>query len=70
MIERELALEIKERALVVVQELGSIVSDFKGRLSADDLEIVMRGVGLSIGTIATELLEPIFAQHPELDDLK
>ena len=70
MIQIEVAINIKERVLAVVAELGSIVSDVKDSLSPDDLEIVMHGAGLSIGTIGTELLEPIFRQHPEIDDLK
>jgi len=31
--------------------------------------MVRRAVGLSIGFIATDLLDPIYKQHPEIEDL-
>ena len=69
-IEINAALRVKKRALAGVAELDGIIADLQGQCSDDDLEVIRRGVGLSIGKIATDLLEPVFAQHPEIDDLK
>ncbi len=70
MIKKETALQIKKRARAAIAELDGVVSDVRGQCSDEDFQVILRGVGLSIGLIATELLEPVFAQHPEIDDLK
>jgi hypothetical protein len=57
MVEQEIALHIKERAL-------------RDQCSEEDFQMIKRGVGLSIGRIATELLEPVYRQHPEIDDMR
>ncbi len=70
MVEIEAALQLKKRALAAVAELDAIIAEVRDRCSDEDLEVIRRGVGLSIGRIATEILEPVFRQHPEIDDLK
>jgi hypothetical protein len=70
MLQKETALQIKKRALLAVAELDAIVSDIRDHCSDEDFELIRRGAGLSIGKIIVELLEPIYAQHPEIDDLK
>jgi len=70
MIEIDAALRLKKRALAAVAELDGIVNDIRGHCSEDDFEIIRRGVGLSVGRIVTDVLEPVLLQHPEIDDLK
>jgi hypothetical protein len=70
MIETDTAVKIKERALAAVAQLDAIVSDVRGQCSDEDFQAIKRGVGLSIGKIITDLLEPVLQQHPEIDDLK
>ena len=70
MIRIETASQIKIRARLAIGELDAIVSDVRNHCSEEDFESIRRGVGLSIGKIITDVLEPIFKQHPEIDDLK
>lgn len=70
MLKIEKALQLQKRALNAVAELDAIVSDVRDECSEDDFRLKKRGVGLSIGRIQIELLEPIYKQHPEMDDLK
>jgi hypothetical protein len=64
------ANQIKVRALAAIGELDGIVSDSRERCSDEDFEAIRLRVGHTIGYIATNLLEPIFQQFPEIDDLK
>lgn len=66
----ELADLVKQKALIAVRELDSIVIITRDQCSTEDFEIIKRGVGLSIGRIQTEVLDPIFRRFPEIDDLK
>lgn len=70
MVNKETAIQIKKRALNAVSELTTILSEVNNRCSDEDYMIIKRGVGLSIGNIQMELLEPIYHQHPEIDDLR
>ena len=69
MVSREIALEIKNSAQEAIGRLDSIVFDIRGRCSDEDFETIRRGVGLSIARVITEILEPLYQQHPEIDDL-
>ena len=64
------AIQIKTRALAAVAELDSIVAEARERCSDQEFQILRRGVGRSIGYIATEILEPVLQQFPEIDDLR
>jgi hypothetical protein len=66
----DVAANVKQRALVAVAELHSILTDIRNECSSEDFQLVKRGVGLSIGTIEIELLQAIYRQYPEIDDLK
>jgi hypothetical protein len=66
----EVADLVKQKALIAVRELDSIVGLIQDRCSNEESEIIRRGVGLSIRRIQTELLEPIFQRFPEINDLK
>ncbi len=70
MVTKEIALQIQKRALAAVVELHTILLEVRDEVSDEDLQIIKRGVGLSIGKIQTDLLDPIYEQHPEIDDLK
>ncbi len=70
MIERDAAIEIQAHALKAVESLSRALNSSIGKCSAEDFELIKRGVGLSIGDIQMELLEVINAQYPDLDDLK
>jgi hypothetical protein len=70
MIEKSYAIEIKKRALSAVSELSNIVSAGSDRCSVDDFEKIKKGVGVCIGRIQMSILEEIYRDHPDLDDLR
>jgi hypothetical protein len=67
-MKKELALEAQSKALEAIKILHSIV-----KLDADwtqkDMQLLKRGVGISIGTIEVDLLAVIYEKYPDLDDL-
>lgn len=70
MIEKNLAVQIKKRSLAAIAELDAIVSDIRERCPEEDFEVIKRGVGMSIIKIIDDLLEPVYQQHPEIDNMK
>lgn len=69
-MDRNLALEIKEHGLKAVIELTSALNCCGERCSPEEFEIIKRAVGISIGRLDLELLGFVYAQYPDLDDLK
>jgi hypothetical protein len=67
-MKKKLALKAKSRALKAIELLHSIV-----KLDADwtpeDMQLLKRGIGISIGTIEVDLLTVIYKKFPELDNL-
>ena len=70
MVKKEIALQVQRRGLNAIIELMSILDEVKDHCEDEDFDVIKRGVGLSVGRIQTELLDPIYKQHPEIDDLR
>ena len=70
MIEKKCAVEIHEHALKAISELSQALNLSQNRCSLEKYEQIKRGVGLAIGEIPTEILEKIYAEFPELNDLQ
>lgn len=70
MISKVVAERVHGSAINAIVELSGLIRDIKETCSNDDFEQIRRGVGLSMGTIQTEIMDPIYLHHPELDDLK
>jgi len=69
MVRKETAIKIQKRALSAIVELNTILSDVNGECSAEAYAVIKRGVGLSIGRIQMEIVEPLYREFPEIDDL-
>ena len=69
MVEKETALLIQKRSMSIVADLHNFLLEIRFQCTDEDFQMIKRGVGLSIGRILTEILEPIYRQHPEIDDL-
>jgi len=67
---KETALGIQHQALEAIKALLEILNRYEQECSAEEQQQLRRGVGLSIGKIQIDLLQPICAQYPEIDDLK
>ena len=69
-MEKKIAIEIQQHALDAIRALSEALSRCENRCSPEEYQQIKRGVGLSMGRIETELLGVIYAEYPELDDLK
>ncbi len=69
MIEKQCALDIRGHALKAITELTQLLNTSKGGCSQEEYERIKRGIGLSIGKIQTDVLDIVYAAHPELNDL-
>jgi hypothetical protein len=70
MMNKHDAAKMKESALKAIEELTGLLDVALESCSEDEYQQIRKGVGLSIGRIQTELLDVIYAIHPELDHLK
>jgi hypothetical protein len=68
-MDRKLAIEARTRALAAIKELHSMVK-LDIDWNEDDLKALKRGIGISIGTIEVDLLNIIYREFSELDDLE
>jgi hypothetical protein len=64
-MDKETALIIQLHALAAIKEIHKIVE----KRTKSELGEVFRGVGSVLGTIECEVLGPIYAIYPEMDDL-
>jgi hypothetical protein len=70
MLDKEIAIKVKERSLNAIREMSMMLTDIQGRCDEEDFEAIKRGAGLTMGRIQMELLEYVNSQFPDLDDLK
>lgn len=70
MIEKANAIRIQELALRAVEDLTQALDIAVASASTETLAPLKRGVGLSIGTIDTELLSVLYKLYPDIDHLK
>lgn len=69
-MEKKIAIGIQQHALDAIRALSEALSACENQCSPEEYQRIKRGVGLSMGTIETELLGVINAAYPELDDLE
>lgn len=70
MIPRENAIEIQQLALAAIPSLAAALNLAISHGSSDTIADVKRGVGLSIGTIETELVSVLTRLYPDIDDIQ
>jgi hypothetical protein len=70
MVNKKIAETIKKQSLRAVEELNRLLFQVQEQCSDEEFYVLRRGVGSSIIEIQTELLDPVYGEYPELDDLK
>jgi hypothetical protein len=63
------AAEAKSKCLNAIRELNSIIR-LQSSWEDQRMRKLKRGIGLAISTIDYEILDRIYKEFPELDDLK
>ena len=66
---KESAIEIKKHALSAIENLNKILPIAQKQCSQDEYLAIKRRVGASVGEIQVALLDPIYEDFKELDDL-
>jgi hypothetical protein len=69
-MDRIFASHAKQYALEAIASLSKILIVSSGKCSKQEYEKIKRGVGISIGQIQMDLLEVVYKQFPDMDDLK
>jgi hypothetical protein len=69
MNDRQAAEELRDQSLEAVSQLSRILLVSQSRCSQDQFDRIKKGVGLAIGQIQSEVLDMIYAQYPDLDEL-
>jgi hypothetical protein len=65
----EYASKVQLHALQAIKELSAILMMDKGDRSSEEYELIKEGIGRSIGQIQMGVLEPLYKEYPQLDDL-
>lgn len=70
MIQKQYAIDIREQGLKAIELLTEILYWDVRDCSPDQYEQIERGVGISIGVIQTQLLDVLYKEHPDIDNLR
>ncbi|HZZ93330.1 MAG TPA: hypothetical protein VFE23_12270 [Usitatibacter sp.] len=69
-MEKALGQFIRDNGLDAVKSLSAILERARDGCSPEQYELLRKGIGLAIGKIQMEVLEVVYREHPDLDDLK
>lgn len=67
---KETAEKVHKLAIDAISSLTMILNILPKDTSAEELNMIKRGIGTALGNIQIDLVEIITFQYPELDDLK
>jgi hypothetical protein len=67
---KETAAQVHAASLTSIFGLSTLLRTVQASCSGEDFQKIKRGVGLAIGTIQTQIMDPLYVDHPELDDLR
>ena len=66
---KDSAKQVRAGSLTAIECLTQVLSDAAVGYSTSEMENLRKTIGLLIGKIQMDLLEPINETYPELDDL-
>lgn len=69
-MKRDVAVEVKQHALGAVESLSRALNSAKVGYSDEEMAKLHSEVGQLIGRLQMGVLEPIYEQFPDLDDLQ
>ena len=69
MKDRRSAKQLRNRSLAAVSQLSQILLLGRDRCSPEEFERIKKAVGLAIGQVQSEVLEPVYSRYPDLDEL-
>ena len=66
---RDTAIKIQQSGRAATAMLIALLDQVRGDCSDGEFQSVKRGVGLTIGRIQMDLIEPVLVLYPDVDDL-
>jgi hypothetical protein len=66
-MDRDQAVQIKEKALTAVESLMSVLAAMKDQVPPDEFERIKRSVGLAVGAIEMHINVPLYQMFPDLE---
>ena len=69
-MDRNCAEQIKSCALQAIESLSRALAETGRKMPELEYAKLKKCVGLSIGRIQTDMLEMVYSQYPDMDDLK
>ncbi len=67
---KEAAIELQRLCLRAIEALSESLLISQTSLSGEEYDARRRATGSVIGSIQTDLLDPLYVHYPELDDLE
>jgi len=68
-MDKETAIEIKSRTLGIVAQLSELLIFCEKTCASNEYESIRKGIGLIIGRLQSIILDSVYRNFPELDDL-
>ncbi len=69
-MDRACATQVKAHALQSIEHMSQVLDAIAGHTTDSEYEALKKTVGFAIGQIQSGILDPIYLQYPDLDDLK
>ena len=67
-MKKDTAIRVQQSGRAAIAILTALLNQVASDCSDEEFNAIKRGVGLTIGRIQMELLEPLYLQHPDVDD--
>jgi hypothetical protein len=68
-MKKNIALNIKRHLLAAISELTGILYIERDHFSREEYDLIKKEVGVLIGEIQVNLLDFIYSEYPEIDDI-
>jgi len=69
MVEKSCATEVRQLALEVIENFNKMLAISKHGCSTSEYEDFEKVVGIFIGEIQVDILDKLYVEYPDLDDL-
>jgi len=64
------AVAVKKNALEAIKQLFALLDAAKDGYTAQEFETLHRAVGILIGEMQAQILDPVYEKFPEMSDLQ
>lgn len=70
-MKKEFAIYCRDNSLLAIEEFSKIlIRAQQGGCAAEEYSILQKEIGIIIGKVQMGILETVYSEYPDLDDLK